>query len=478
MPKLKHFFVTTPIYYVNDQPHLGHLYTALAADVLARYWRQKKYEVFFLTGTDEHGAKVAKSAEEAGESAKEFCDRVSRLFKETFKSFNLSFDYFIRTTDERHKEAVKKFLLELKAKKLLYQDEYEGLYCVGCEKFITEKELVDGQCPDHKVAPTKIKEKNWFFKLQPFLPKVKKLILSGKLKIEPEARRNETLSLLDQGLEDFSISREKVNWGIDLPWESSQKVYVWVEALQNYISAIGFGDNQKEFKKWWPADLHLMAKDILKFHAIYWPAMLLAAELPLPKKLFIHGFFTINGQKMSKSLGNVIAPEGLAKRFGVEASRYLILTQFPFGQDGDIKDDQLAIKYQADLANGLGNLVARTLKMIEEYCQGCIPKVVKTPQDLKEVAGLIEKLKFDEALKKIWEAITWGNRYIDQTKPWELNRDPKKKAELAKILSQLAALICEVARALETFMPATSEEISKRLTAKKIVKGEALFPRV
>ncbi|MFC1662705.1 class I tRNA ligase family protein, partial [Patescibacteria group bacterium] len=349
----KKFYITTPIYYVNDKPHIGHAYTTIAADVMARYWRKKLGEdnVFYLTGTDEHGAKVAESAEKAGKSPKEFTDEVTELFKEAWAKLDISHNYFVRTTDERHHKSVDKFMEQLKKSGSIYEGEYEGLYCRGCEKFLTEKELVDGKCEIHDTEPEQLKEKNYFFKLTDYADKVQELIESDKMVVEPAWAKSEVLGLFKQGLEDFSITRESVKWGVPLVFDKEQMVYVWVEALQNYISAIGYGDDDKEFKKWWPASIHLMAKDILKFHAIYWPAMLLAVGTKPPEKQFIHGFFSIDGKKMSKSIGNVIDPNYLVEKFGSDATRYLLLSQFPFGQDGDIKAEKFAEQYNADLAN-------------------------------------------------------------------------------------------------------------------------------
>lgn len=471
------FYVTTPIYYVNDRPHIGHAYTTIAADVLARYYRSKKYVVFFLTGTDEHGSKVAESAEKAELSPQEFCHQQSQLFRQAFRNLNISYDYFIRTTDKRHEVSVEKFMQKLYDQGDIYEGKYEGLYCVGCEKFMTEKELVDGLCPDHKKPPEKVSEKNYFFKLKKYLPKVKELIEKDKVEIKPLERKKETLGLFKQGLDDFSVSREKVEWGIPLPFDHQQKTYVWVEALQNYISAIGYGDNEPEFKKWWPADLHLIGKDILKFHCIYWPALLLAVGLKTPKQLFLHGFFTVNGQKMSKTLGNVISPNDLIAKYGVDATRYLLLSQFPFGADGDFKESLFIEKYNADLANNLGNLVSRVLNMIEKYCDGKIPKVLKNPKKLDKVGKHMEALAFDYALKEIWQAIAWANVYIDKNEPWKLAKE-NKKDKLDKILSELAAFLCDLAKAIEPFMPLTSKKIQESLTSEKIVKGEPLFRRI
>ncbi len=473
----KKFYITTPIYYLNDKPHIGNAYTTIAADVLARYYRQQDYDVFFLTGTDEHGAKVAQSAEKAGMEPQEFCDQNSELFKQAFTALNISHDYFIRTTDERHKIGVQKFLQKLHDQGDIYPGEYEGLYCVGCERFLTEKELDNGKCPDHQTPPEMVKEKNYFFKLKKYLPEVKRLIEQGDISITPEHRKKEVLGLLQQELEDFSVSREKVRWGIPLPFDTEQNTYVWVEALQNYITAVGYGDNTAAFEKWWPADVHLMARDILKFHAIYWPALLLAAGLPLPRKLYMHGFFTINGAKMSKSLGNVIDPLMLVERFGKDAARYLLLSQFPFGHDGDIKEELFVEKYNADLANNLGNLVSRTLNMIEKYSGGQIPKDLPSFIRLDPVRNMIIDLDFHQALQKTWQAIDEANLLIDKHKPWELAKDATKRGELEQVLSQLAAFLYELAGVLQPFMPDTAATIYGSLSAGKIEKGDPLFER-
>ncbi|MFA5070685.1 MAG: methionine--tRNA ligase [Patescibacteria group bacterium] len=478
----KKFYITTPIYYVNDKPHIGHAYTTLAADILARYWRNKlgKDKVFFLTGTDEHGTKVAQAAEKEGKTPQAFCDEVTALFKVAWQNLGIEYDYFIRTTDKRHVESVDKFMLKLKENGAIYEDQYEGLYCEGCEKFMTEKDLVDGKCADHKKEPVKLSENNYFFKLGNYIDQVKELIEKDEIKILPVARKNEVLSLINQGLEDFSVSREKVKWGIPLVFDKKQVVYVWVEALQNYISAIGYGDNAKEYKKWWPADLHLMAKEILKFHAVYWPALLLAVGEHPPKEEFIHGYFTIDKQKMSKTLGNALDPNLLVEKYGVDAARYLLISQFIFGSDGDISESRFREKYNADLANNLGNLVARVLNMIEKYCAGKIPKILKSPKDFSKVNTLIENYSFDQALSEILNAVTWANQEIDKNEPWKLAKTKEKKDrdKLEKLLSELAAMLCDLARALAPFMPQTAARITNSLVCGKITKGEAIFPRI
>ncbi|MFH1598455.1 MAG: methionine--tRNA ligase [Patescibacteria group bacterium] len=478
MTKLKRYYITTPIYYVNDKPHIGHAYTTIAGDILARYYKSQGASVFYLTGTDEHGSKVAESADKASMSPQEFADQQAELFKAAWSNLNIKYDYFIRTTDKRHRESVTKFMQQLQDNQAVYEGKYQGLYCTGCEKFFTEKELVDGLCPYHKEPPKQITEKNYFFKLKDHLEEIKKLIESDQVNIRPLAQKNETLGLFKQGLEDFSISREKVKWGIPLPFDQAQNVYVWVDALQNYISAIGYGDNEEEFKKWWQEAevIHLMARDILKFHAIFWPAMLLANGIKTPDRQYIHGFFSINGQKMSKSLGNIIDPNEMVQEFGTDATRYLLLSQFPFGADGNIDQSNFIAKYNTDLANGLGNLVARTLNMIEKFSEGQIPETVESTRDFAKVNKYTEELAFDKALSEIWSQIAWANIEIDKQKPWDLAKAGQKE-KLNKILSQLATLLCEIGQAISPFMPETGNKILKQISAKKIEKGESLFAR-
>lgn len=467
------FFITTPIYYVNDKPHIGHAYTTVAADILARWHKQKGDEVFFLTGTDEHGAKVAESAKLANKSPQLFCDENSELFKNAFDNLNLSYDYFIRTTGQRHKESVAKFMQKLYDQGDIYEGRYEGLYCTGCENFLTEKELVDGKCPDHLKEPEKISEKNYFFKLTNYLSKVKELIEKDEIKILPSDKKKETLGLFKQGLEDFSVSRENVEWGIPLPFDGSQVTYVWVEALQNYISAIGYGDDRKEFEKWWQNPLHIMAKDILKFHCIYWPALLLAAGEEPPKKLFLHGFFSINGQKMSKSLGNVIDPNDLVKKYGADATRYLLISQFPFGQDGDIKEEKFDEQFNSDLANGLGNIVSRVANLIEKSEGKINPKGSDTL--FNSISDDIENLDFHKAIKTILATIQNLDGEIQQAKPWEMESDSNDRA---KFLEKIASALLSISMAVKPFMPETANEIENRFSSKQIKKGKPLFPRI
>lgn len=463
---MKKFYITTPIYYVNDKPHIGHAYTTISADVLARYHRFRGEEVFYLTGTDEHGSKIAESAEAAGKTPQQFVDENSAKFMMTWDRLNISNDHFIRTTSEQHKEGVEKFLNKLREVDAIYKDDYIGLYCNGCEKFITEKDLVNGLCVDHKTEPEVLKEKNYFFRLDDYLPKVIELIENDEIEILPASKKSEVLGLIKQGLDNFSISRESVKWGIKLPFDETQVSYVWVEALQNYITALDYGTTQENFKKFWPCDIHLMAKDILKFHALYWPAMLLAVDLPLPKVIYAHGFFTINGEKMSKSVGNAIDPEALIDEFGTDAVRYLLLSQFPFGADGDIKAYELAIQYNADLANGIGNLSSRILSMAERYFNGDVP--AKDYDFSDEIAGMwrqyreaLDDFKIDSAIDIIKKLNTFADGYIERQKPWELAKTDKE--QLNKVIYNLLEVLRHLALMIYPIMPDTADKLMKNL---------------
>jgi len=476
LTKTNKYFITTPIYYVNSQPHIGHAYTTVAVDVLARYHRLKGEQVFFLTGTDEHGAKIAEAAKKADQEPQEFCDQVANQFKQAWQALNIDYSYFIRTTDPTHEQGVVAFLAKLKQVGFLYEADYCGLYCVGCEKFITEKELINGQCPDHKQAPQKISEKNWFFKLKEFLPKIEKLIESDQVLIRPVNAKKEVLGLFKQGLEDFSVSRQNVSWGIKLPWDQSQTIYVWVDALLNYWTALrnkapsplkrgraGKGDDPQEF---WPPDLHIMAHDILKFHAVYWPAMLLAAGLALPRRIFIHGYFTINDQKMSKTLGNVIAPQELIKKFGIDATRYLLLAQFPFGNDGDISMDKLVETYNAELANGLGNLVARVAKFRIKNLELRIKH-----NDDERYQKLMADLDLYGVIRLAQEKIQECNSQINKIQPWKI----KDKAEQEKVLKPIIKEILFINQCLAPIMSTVSQKITEIF---RTGKSEILFPRI
>lgn len=467
------FYLTTPVYYVNDQPHLGHAYTTVAADVLARWHRLKNEEVFFEVGTDEHGAKISQAAQKAGQTPQDFCNEKAQTFKNAWKILNIDYSGFIRTTDKAHEAAVQEALKILYSKGLIYKGEYEGLYCVDCEQYKNSDDLIGGQCPDHQKEPQKMKEESYFFKLSQFAGILEQKISSDKFKIEPEVRKNEALSFIKSGLKDVSISRCNVKWGIPLPFDEKHTTYVWVDALLNYLTVLGWDGKQgNEFSEFWPPDLQLMAKDILRVHATIWPGLLLGLGLRLPQKFFVHGFFTIADQKMSKTLGNVIWPEDLVKKFGADASRYLLLSSTPFGQDGDISWEKMTEKYNADLANGLGNLLSRVFNLIEKNFDGEI-KAQKTDFN---VDGFMENLQLFEALQAVKEKVNWANKYIDETKIWELVKNDKPKA--GKVLAELLGVILKIGESLAPFMPQTSQKIIKAARAEKIEKGEILFPRI
>ncbi|MEZ5360292.1 MAG: methionine--tRNA ligase [Candidatus Zixiibacteriota bacterium] len=474
---LKNFYVTTPIYYVNDKPHIGHAYTSIAADFLARFHALAERKTFFLTGTDEHGSKIAETAEAAGKTTQQFCDEVKVHFEETWKTLGLRNDYFVRTTDQRHIEAVEKLLTILKKAKtpdgqdVIYEGVYEGMYCIGCEKFLTETELDNGNCPIHKRPATPLKERNYFFRLQPYLPILLDKVEKNELVILPEERRKEVLGLLKHELPDFSISRETVKWGIPLPFDPKQIAYVWVDALPNYISAIGYGDNDEQFDTWWNKSeiVHLMAKDILKFHTVYWPAILMAAGQKLPDELFIHGYFTVNGEKMGKSAGNMIDPKKMVDIYGVDATRYLLLNQYPFGADGDVKENEFVIKYNSDLANDLGNLVSRVAKMMNQYCDGVIPEPnAKVPgqkemmdkaEDLADhVYNLVTKFKITEAISEAMNLIRATNKFIENAAPWKLAKEGHMDI-VGGVLYTAAELVRIATILLHPIIPSKTREI-------------------
>ena len=477
------FYITTPIYYANAELHIGHGYTSVITDVLKRYHTLFGEESFFLTGMDEHGAKVEEAAQAQGKTPQQLCDENYLKFVESLKTLSISYNYFIRTTSDRHKKGVQKLLTTLwnaktpDGQSAIYQGKYEGLYCIGCEKFITEKELTpEGLCPNHLTKPKRVSENNWFFRLTSYLDKVEEHIRSGRIKIMPEGRRNEVLGLLKQGLNDFSISRERLNWGIDIPFDPSQKTYVWVDALPNYITAIGYGDDPEMFDKWWNNSqvVHLMGRDILKFHAIFWPALLMAAELRLPDIMFIHGYLSLNGQKISKSLGNVISNEHLVAEFGRDAARYLLVSQFPFHLDGDISYPRLYEKYNSDLANDYGNLVSRVVKLTMANFDGKIPPmedaadehsrelsdlIAATPQ---KVAAQIRDIDVMSAVESIWALIRAANRYFDYSKPWELAKQGDK-TKLAAVLHRSLEAIRIAATLTWPIMPEKSEIVFSML---------------
>ncbi|TAK22914.1 MAG: methionine--tRNA ligase [Chloroflexota bacterium] len=472
------FFITTPIYYVNDVPHIGHAYTTIAADVVARYHRLKGDDVFFLTGTDEHGAKIAEAAEAHGQTPREFVDSIASRFQTAWRELDISHDYYVRTSDQRHVDGARRLLSRLYEAGAIYKGIYSGKYCVGCERFLAEDELTaDGLCPDHLKPPIPYSEENYFFKLSSYRETLIRAISNpldrNHYEIEPPARRNEILGKLRSELHDLSISRASVKWGIPLPWDESQTCYVWFEALMNYVTAIGFADEPDTFATYWPADIHLMAKEILWFHSVIWPAMLIATGLPVPRKVYAHGFFTLNGRKMSKTLGNVIAPRELVDRYGADASRYLLLSEFPFGIDGNVSIDSFNVRYNADLANDLGNLVNRAVSMANRYFDGTIPigavSATDVDRDLASVCAALsaivsralDGLEFSTAAESIRGAVARTNRYIDTMQPWALAKSDRER--LAIVLAHVLEALRLIGTVLRPFIPNRAESLLRQI---------------
>lgn len=464
------YYITTPIYYVNSKPHIGHAYTTIAADILARYFRLKlgQDNVYFLTGTDEHGAKIAQAAEKEGKDTQKFTDEVAELFKNSWQALNIKNNDFIRTTEDRHEKVVTDILSKLKEAKtpkgndVIYKDKYEGLYCVGCESYKQKEDLVDGKCPDHGKEPTFLSEENWYFRLSDYADLLKEKISKDEIKVLPAGRKKEVLSFIEHGLEDIAISRANIDWGIKVPFDQDQVIYVWVDALINYISALGYPDGEL-YEKFWPANTQLLAKDILKFHCVIWPAMLEAIGAPAPSELFVHGYFTIDGQKMSKTIGNVIDPNDLVEEFGADAARYLIVSQFPFGNDGDVKAEEFKVKYNADLANGIGNLCNRVFTMAKRYCDGKVPEGEYSGSlDLAKLWQTVDKgyseYKLFENLQEIWKVIAWADGYINETKPWALDKEGKKE-EVNKIIYNLLEVIRHIGWLVLPILPETGHKI-------------------
>ncbi len=469
----KKFYITTPIYYVNFFPHLGHASTTVATDALNRYHKLLGEKTFFLTGTDEHGSTVAEAAEKAGKPPKKFVDEITKKYQQAWPKLNIEYDYFIRTTNPKHEKLVQEFIAKIYKKGDIYKGKYEGLYCVGCEKFLTESDLVNGKCPLHpNRKPEKQKEENYFFKLKKY-QKILIKALENKndpnhYKIYPPERYNEVISTLKRGIEDISISRAKVEWGIPLPWDKKQTIYVWVDALLNYYTALEITNNQ-----WaWPPDIHIVAKDILWFHCIIWQALLISARVKLPKQVFVHSYYTIDNQKMSKSIGNVIDVNDLVKRYDADGARYLILSSFPTSSDGDVGYSKFDTKYNADLANGLGNLVSRVAKLCEKSDFSF--EASKNKKLYSQVKKSLDKFQFDKALNFIWQGkIASCDKLIDSKKPWQLSGD-----KLKTILEKLVREIRQVSFNLQPFLPETAEEIEKQFKGPKIKSGKPLFPRI
>ncbi len=509
----KKFYITTPIYYINAKAHIGSAYTTIAADVIARFYRMTGSKTFFLTGTDEHGEKNEAIAKKEKIEPQKYADKMSADFELTWDSLNISNDNFIRTTDKKHKKAVQNALQKMYNDGYIYNGEHTGLYCSGCEQYKTEKDLIDGLCPDHKTRPETIKEESYMFKMSAFSDKIKKLIEDDELLITPQNKKNEILSFYEDGLKDISFSRKNTSWGVEIPWDKKQVSYVWPDAFLNYLTGISWNGDFEKIPEMWPADIHLMSKDILRVHATIWPAMLLALGLPLPKRLFIHGFFLVDGQKMSKSLGNVISPNELIKKYGVDSTRYLLIDSTLFGNDGDISIEKFDEKYNANLANGLGNLISRSITLVQNMEKAGIQLKNNNQetdnydgQDFTHNNGEIwdsykknmDEVKIESALKLIWKQIKFLDNYITYTKPWELIKS--KDAKVGIILYNILEHIRFISVLLWPFMPVTSDQIlnsvgldpSKeravdieniiewgRLTEKtKTKKPEILFPRI
>lgn len=472
------FYLATPIYYVNDVPHIGSAYTTIAADVIARYHKQIGDETYFVTGTDEHGAKIVEAAKKHNEEPKKYADKISEEFKKAWKLLNIDYSRFVRTTDPDHVKTAVEFLQKLYDKGFIDPKPrlYKGFYCIGHEKFMSPEELVDGFCPDHKTKPIEHSEENYYFKLSNLQEKLIKIIESDELRIRPESRKNETLGKLHQGIQDISISRATLSWGIPLPFDIKHTAYVWIEALMFYYTygkPLGI----------WPVDLHIIGKDILWFHGIIWPALLLAIGEELPKEIFVHGFFTIDGQKMSKTLGNVIAPSDLVSKFGVDGARYLLLTAFAFGEDGDISGNKFTERYNADLANGLGNLVSRVAKLCESadfVVMGSKERVSGHIVATEGYSEAMQNYRLHEALGLVLDKIGRADKFIDDEKPWEFLKSPSYAGavKLKEALSHLVYRIQEIAALLEPFMPETAKKIEDQFKGQRIQSGKPLFPRI
>jgi methionyl-tRNA synthetase len=469
---MERVYLTTPLYYVNAEPHLGHTYTTVIVDTLNRYYRKAGYETFFLTGTDEHGDKIAQAAKEHGTDPKAYADRISQLFRSTWDQCGITYSHFIRTTDAYHVEFVQKVLRDIYENGDIYFGEYGGFYCYGCERFYTEKELVGGKCPDHQKAPDYISEKNYFFRMGKYQDRLIDAIHSRPDFIRPDRYRAEVLAFLREPLEDLCISRPKtrLQWGIPLPFDGNYVTYVWFDALLNYVSALQHR-GEDAFQAFWPAANHFIAKDILKPHGIYWPTMLMAAGLPLYERLNVHGYWIMDSGKMSKSLGNVIRPLEMKVRFGMDAFRYFLLREMAFGQDAKFSEEALVTRINADLANNLGNLVSRVLAMQQKYFAGVVQALSaewpaedcalrdKFAQAEEELDRFMAELQFHRALEAVWSALDHANRYIVQTAPFTMVKDPNQQARVGEVLHHLLEVIRTLSRLLAPFMPDTAGEL-------------------
>jgi methionyl-tRNA synthetase len=505
------FYVTTPIYYPNDVPHIGHAYTTVATDFVARYHRLRGERVLFLTGTDEHGKKVPQAARERGQDPQAFVDQMEPRWREVWDRLDISFDDYIRTTEPRHEAAVTRLLQAVRdnGRDDIYLGRYEGLYCVSCEAYYTEDELVEGMCPIHGTPVEAMSEENYFFRLSAYQDRLLEHYEQHPEAVEPEARRNEVLSLIKGGLRDFSISRTSFAWGVPVPWDPAHVTYVWFDALTNYITAAGYGGDEQRFARIWPADVHFIGKDILRFHAVYWPAMLMAAGVELPRSVWAHGFLLVGGEKMSKTKLTGIHPFELVDHFGVDAYRYYFLREIQFGQDGSFSWESMVDRYNADLANGLGNLASRVLAMIDSYFQGSVPeatvrgvddelrRVVRTR--VKRFEDAMADVAVTGALASLWEIVAAANQQLVRWEPWALAKDPERREEVASILYTSAEVLRILAVLISPAMPSAAGRLWEQLglgepmeaqrlpeaaswgglqPGTRVRRGEALFPRL